>query len=435
VRIPSHLPCALVLICQAVQAQIVTNHNDSGPGSLRDALATAAPGTTITFAPALAGQTIRLSGGQLSINKDLVVDASALTGGVILSGDADESGSPTPGDSRVLKIEPGGHVVELRGLTLTGGRAPGAFLNEVGGGIFNDEGHLTLVECTVLNNVAVALPLFSSGGGIYSQTGTLVLERSTISGNTSFFGGGLSQFGGSVHVVNSTISGNTAAGANAGDGGGIYNLSGPLTVRGSTISRNAAEFGGGIFHADTKNPVALDHSIVAGNTAAGANANIRGSFTGSGNVTAGDPLLLDLGDYGGPTSTMPPGPGSPAINAVTGGGLAVDQRGVPRPQGSGTDAGAVEVEDAGYAPMEPDLTFFRFDPETDLVVLRWKGLRPPYVVQTSSDLSFGEAGDVAIPVDPVHGTIDTTTWPGEVQFSFQDPTTTGGAHFWRVAGE
>ncbi|MEG5172765.1 DUF4347 domain-containing protein, partial [Microcoleus sp. B3-D7] len=43
----------------------VTNNNDSGPGSLRDAIASAAAGDTIEFASTLASQTITLTNGQL----------------------------------------------------------------------------------------------------------------------------------------------------------------------------------------------------------------------------------------------------------------------------------------------------------------------------------------------------------------------------------
>jgi len=58
-----------------------------------------------------------------------------------------------------------------------------------------------------------------------------------------------------------------------------------------------------------------------------------------------DALLGPLGDFGGPTETMEPLDGSPAID----GGdpdfsLETDQRGIERPQGYAGDIGAVEVE-------------------------------------------------------------------------------------------
>jgi len=58
----------------------------------------------------------------------------------------------------------------------------------------------------------------------------------------------------------------------------------------------------------------LTNTIVAGNTAAGVTNNISGSFAGANNLTNGDPHLSPLGNYGGPTQTMPPLAGSPAID-------------------------------------------------------------------------------------------------------------------------
>ncbi|MBQ9874624.1 MAG: hypothetical protein IJM30_09175, partial [Thermoguttaceae bacterium] len=48
------------------------------PGTLRYAIANAQAGDTITFAPELKGQTIVLSGSQLTISKSITIDASAL---------------------------------------------------------------------------------------------------------------------------------------------------------------------------------------------------------------------------------------------------------------------------------------------------------------------------------------------------------------------
>src|SRR6516165_8714141 len=53
----------------------VLNNHDSGPGSLRAAIAAANSGDTIDFAPSLTGQTIKLTGGELVIAKSLNIDA------------------------------------------------------------------------------------------------------------------------------------------------------------------------------------------------------------------------------------------------------------------------------------------------------------------------------------------------------------------------
>src|SRR5881296_3874140 len=51
----------------------VTTTNDSGPGSLRQALADASDGDTINFDPALNGQTITLTTAELAINHAVTI--------------------------------------------------------------------------------------------------------------------------------------------------------------------------------------------------------------------------------------------------------------------------------------------------------------------------------------------------------------------------
>lgn len=132
-----------------------------------------------------------------------------------------------------------------------------------------------------------------------------------------------------------------------------------MTVRHCTLTGNrAGTSGGGIFRTTGAGTgsVTLLNSIVAGNTAP-ASENLGGPIVEQGvNFTSGDPLLAALGSYGGPTQTMPPLPGSPAIDAagtVNPGGT--DQRGFPRfADGdlNGTaalDIGAVELHAARVA--------------------------------------------------------------------------------------
>src|SRR5438105_13690216 len=52
---------------------IVTNTNDNGAGSLRDTIAAANDGNTIQFDPALNGQTIMLTSGELVIDKNITI--------------------------------------------------------------------------------------------------------------------------------------------------------------------------------------------------------------------------------------------------------------------------------------------------------------------------------------------------------------------------
>ena len=58
----------------SVHSNLVTNTNDSGPGSLRDVIACAQDGAMITFAPALANQVILLTSGEIMINKNITLN-------------------------------------------------------------------------------------------------------------------------------------------------------------------------------------------------------------------------------------------------------------------------------------------------------------------------------------------------------------------------
>lgn len=161
-----------------------------------------------------------------------------------------------------------------------------------------------------------------------SNDGTLTVTNSTFS-NNSF---GIMNFG-TLTVRNSTFSGMRAS--------AILNDS-TLTMTSSTVSGNYA----GITydeHTTAPRSLTIGNSIVAGNPY----GNLGGPFTDLGyNLTSGDPKLGALGTYGGPTPTMLPLAGSPAIDrggTAANGCPATDQRGIKRPQGAACDIGAVEV--------------------------------------------------------------------------------------------
>jgi hypothetical protein len=70
--------------------------------------------------------------------------------------------------------------------------------------------------------------------------------------------------------------------------------------------------------------------------------DFAGSFSGTPNLVGGSACLAALGNYGGPTQTMPPLPGSPTIDAAAASSFSTDQRGFPRVLGAASDLGAVE---------------------------------------------------------------------------------------------
>ena len=377
------LAALLVLVASkgAVQAGTtltVTNLDDSGAGSLRQAIADANPGDTIAFD--VAG-TITLTSGELGgvsgISKDLTIAGPG----------ADQLTISGNNASRVFTIV--GGSVTISGVTVTNGSSA-----DVGGGIYNFGGTVTLNNSTISGNTAP-----DRGGGIHNE-GTLILNNSTVSGNTAAsIGGGIYNAGaGTLTLTSSTVSGNSAGSAGSGLGGGVNNFGtltltngtvsgnsagsdaggirnfGPVTLTNSTISGNTARFRGGIQN-DSSGTVNLKNSIIAGNTATNsAHCGGSGTLTSqgynlvqdtsgctingvlTGNITGQDPLLGPLQDNSGPTFTHALLSGSPAIaagNPATPGSggnacTAKDQRGAGR-VGAGCDIGAYEF--GGTVPI------------------------------------------------------------------------------------
>ncbi len=339
-------------LTQAPLLLIVTNANDSGAGSLRQAIISAPPGGLIQFAPGLSGTTITLTSGEQLVDKRLAIDASALPGGITISGG---------GTSRTFRIVSAGDL-SVRGLTLTGGSSGG------GGAIYN-LGMLMIENCTLSGNAS------TDQGGAVRNSGTLTAIGCTFSNNTAATNGGaVSNDGASANatITRCTFFGNANTGPTQG-GGALNHAVGAasMTLTHCTIAGNSAagsDGGGGI---RVRGPLlVLSHCIVAGNTvSAGTGADLNttvgvalaganiirlktgaGTFTGSGTNSTADPLLALLGNYGGPTQTMALRPGSPARNAATGSTSTSDQRGFPVT--STPDIGAYEsgtnLNCAGY---------------------------------------------------------------------------------------
>jgi len=312
-----------------VQYITVTNRADSGPGSLRAALTAARNGDAIdvTGVPG----TITLTSGTLTIPSGVTIlgpGASTLT----------VSGNKT---GRVLNAL--GTNITISGLTI----ANGAGANWGSGILTGIGGSVLLDNCVVTNNSTTL-----NGGGIFNSSGaTLTISNCTICGNSApdasagyGWGGGIVNNGGTLTLNQCTVTANNCA----GDGGaGMDVESGTATVNQCTLTGNSAtdsSGAGGI--ALWAGSATVNNSIVAGNTAP-TYANIYGpvSLTGN-NLTSGSPLLALLGNYGGSTPTMPPLPGSPAIDGCTSGtSFTTDQRGAgfPRVAGAYADIGAVEL--------------------------------------------------------------------------------------------
>jgi predicted outer membrane repeat protein len=236
-------------------AQVVTTNADAGGGSLREAIANAADGDTITFDASLSGQTITLTSGELNTAlNNLTIDASALANPVTI--DANNN-------SRIFN-HTGTGTFAINNLVITNGNDTG--IN--GGGGIRSDGNVTVSNSTIMGNSA------EFGGGIYVQGGTVTVSNSTISGNSATTGGGI--LGKNITVSNSTISDNTAD-FDFGFGGGARGS--VITIINSTISGNSAWLGGGIW---VDVDVIVTDSTISGNSAnrgGGGIVGTRGSTT------------------------------------------------------------------------------------------------------------------------------------------------------------
>jgi hypothetical protein len=439
----------------------VTNLLDSGPGSLRQAIVDTPAGGTVDFQPGLVG-TIALTSGELGIGKDLTIagpGANALT----ISGNH---------ASRVFDIAAGPNVA-ISGLTIADGTVSGSsFIS--GGGILN-AGTLTITSCIIRSNSASN----TSGGSVYgggiSNTGALTLTATTLSDNTVSAavlaaGGGIGNAG-TLAVNACTFSDNVADGTRGADGGGIYN-SATLTVIDSTFAGNTARSsvdpeGGGIYNAGTTNIISSTlrqntasgglngigggirtqgahastdvwSTIIAGNTAASSldvsgplaskGHNLIGDGTGASGFDATDlvgtaaqpidPMLGPLQDNGGPTQTMVPLAGSPAIGAGDQTNASdFDQRGFARIVGGKIDIGAFEMQPAGQATH-----WVTYDAPASM----WAG--------TPFDITVTVLDDLGQPAAGYRGTLHFILYPANSTLDYTFTADDGGQHLFNHGG-
>ena len=262
----------------------VTNLNDAGAGSLRQAI--------IDANGAVGADIINFSlGGTITLASTLpfITDAAGLT------------------------IDGTGQTVTISGNNTVR--------------VMQDNASLTLNNLTIANGFDAI-----GGGGLYT-TGITTITNSTFSGNSggNAGGGGINSNGGTLIITNSTFSGNSSTGSGGGINNNIFSA-GTVTLLNTIVANSTS--GGNCFGTITNGGNNIDDGTTCGWASA------------SGSMSSTNPLLGPLADNGGPTQTMALLSGSPAIDGVTfnspNSAPATDQRGVARPQGSRYDIGAFE---------------------------------------------------------------------------------------------
>ncbi len=384
----------------------VTNTDDFGPGSLRQAVedANAAAGAdVINFQIATLPDAIVLISGELLVTDSVDIQGPGAAD-LVVTGNT---------SSRIFHLENGAAVIDvtISGLNLASGSAT------QGAGIF-DVGENLVLDSVLLTGNSVT----SDGGGLWASGSTsLTIRNSRFSGNAADRDGGaiyVENLGGPLLVEDTTLTGNLA-GRNGGgalfltpdgaitfdrstisgnfttlQGGGLYldgSAGGAFVLRNSTLSGNNATDGAGAYFNAPADPVSFEHSTVASNTASGTGGGIfaasatitldqtivgdntattdndlandsDGSFDvrfsliespgtaaindNGGNVLNQDPQLGPLQNNGGSTETHKPANTSPAVNAGDPAFTpppATDQRGFPRVADGRIDIGSVEI--------------------------------------------------------------------------------------------
>jgi predicted outer membrane repeat protein len=292
----------------------VSNLNDSGPGSLRQAVLDAnqngGGSDDIVFASGLSG-TIDIG----SFNGDGLYPGSAMNikgpgadkitlrgtngaGYIIYTGFDFGGATGSPGDP-----------ITISGLTITGGHADATTNSDSGGGIFNKDANLTVTDSVITNNYAL-----NDGGGIYTdtQTGSVTVVNSTISGNRASDGTDTSSYAGAIYsqdspvtVRGSTLSGNTSG----GDGGAVYmsarlTTDPSLTLENSTIANNSSlahgsdDEGGGVWLCcgDFGQSLVIKSSTITGNSVGGTGGEgggVYASALASTNVTIQNSIIAN----------------------------------------------------------------------------------------------------------------------------------------------
>ncbi|MEI6083253.1 MAG: HYR domain-containing protein [Verrucomicrobiota bacterium] len=280
---------------------------DSGPGSLRQAIAVANNGDSIIFDPILTTKKIALTSGELVITKNITITGLGAANFAI-------TGTTT---SRVFTVT-GGATATLTALTISGGTATN------GGGIANFA-TLTLNNLTLSNNTA------TSGGAIYTSNGVLNVNNSALYANSATDGGAIFVVQGTATIAGSALATNSAANT----GGAIANH-GTVTLTNATLTGNNATFGGAIYN-DAGNTLSLTISnSVTGNGASGG-----GGIFNEGTLSVGNSLIA--------TNSALDGGGLYNNRSLTLNGATIAGNGADRGAGLFSTNGTVTVTNATFA--------------------------------------------------------------------------------------
>ncbi|AZQ44283.1 beta strand repeat-containing protein [Nonlabens ponticola] len=283
----------VVFVSAGLQAQVVTKTvDDNTDGTLRNEIADAGIGGTVTFDPSIAGQTINVTQGPIEVgtlgnisieglngesrttiagtSSNRIFNIDATVASIINLSDLNFT-SGTASSGGAIQVSGATTVLNLNNTDFTGNTATGNAATEGGGAIFNNGAVVNVSGSSQFESNAATGTAGSGGAILNSSAGVLSIDGATFNLNSSQRAGGAiednANSGAVIVVDNSTFSSNNAGSSpgnggalhitgsssytfNGGlidaniagkEGGGLWNGSGVLTINGATISNNDAQ--------------------------------------------------------------------------------------------------------------------------------------------------------------------------------------------------
>lgn len=272
----------------------VTTEADGGPGSLRQAVASAnANGESNVITVAQGVRTIRTS-SEMPITSNLELDGQ----GVTIEGNS----------TRIFNVS--GGTVAFRRITFTKGTAPS--LQSGGAVLVSGNANAQFTNCTFFGNTASV-----AGGAVCVDSGSLnstTFQFCTIAGNSAASGGGVAVANGVASFLGVIAVGNRSTGSGAGDDLRFEGTGAISSVRYNVLGTSNASAGPG----SLTNQKAEDVFLTA-------------------------PLKLESVKDVQVLKLAGASPARDLVPTAAAGVVSIDECGTPRPQLGGYDAGAFEA--------------------------------------------------------------------------------------------
>lgn len=307
---------------------------------------TASNGAAIDFYLGTNDDTLSIVGSTFTNNQ------ASEDGGAVFSYGTTTISEDSTFTSNRASFSGGAVFVKDFGITIDAATFDGNYAQDEGGAVY--AGGNTDISYSTFSGNGIGSTGFTNVGGAIRAYGDATITYSLFVGNDTDSQAGALDAEYQTTITNSTFSGNGVD--TSGPGGAVHSRLGAV-IRFSTFmdNGNMNAVGGGLYAYD--GDVVIENSIFYGNVADSYDDVYLNDYSGVSTFTAGytffsnsavngaypvpttatslwpavDPMVASLSDNGGPTQTMMPRTGSPAIGAASSGGtVALDQRGFAR---------------------------------------------------------------------------------------------------------